>query len=54
MGDTIRIYAHEMKEEDQKRTKDKSEAPLRVQNLKRALPRAAVKAWPKTVRAAVK
>ena len=54
MGDTIRIYAHKMKEEDQKHTKDQSEVPLRVQNLKRALPRVMVKAWPKTVTAAVK
>ena len=54
IGNRIRIYVHEMAEKDRKRTKDESDVFLRVQNLKRALPRVAVKGYPNAARAVVK
>jgi len=54
IGNRIRIYVHEMAEKDRKRTKDESDVFLRVQNLKRALPRVAVKGYPSAARAVVK
>ncbi|CAZ82671.1 unnamed protein product [Tuber melanosporum] len=54
IGNRIRIYVHEMAEKDRKRTKDESDVFLRVQNLKRALPRVVVKGYPNAARAVVK
>ncbi|RPA98904.1 beta and beta-prime subunits of DNA dependent RNA-polymerase [Choiromyces venosus 120613-1] len=54
IGNRIRIYVHEVGEKDRKRIKEESEVFLRVQQLKRALPRVAVKGYPNAARAVVK